>query len=73
MRVSRGRVPIDLNLGARYHENGRVEYLTKGDIVDNPDGSVTMYPVLSEANLMSYHFGVSIGIPRRGDGHDRHR
>ena len=72
MNLSRGRVPVDLNLGFRYHENGRVEYLTKGDIVDNPDGSVTLYPVLSEANLMSYHVGVSIGIPRGGDGH-RHR
>jgi len=73
MNLSRGRVPIDLNLGARYHQNGRVEYLTKGDIVDNPDGSVTMYPVLSDANLMSYHLGVSIGIPRRDDRHDRYR
>jgi hypothetical protein len=71
MNVARGRVPIDLNLGFRYHENGRVEYLTKGDIVDNPDGSVTLYPVLSEANLMSYHFGVSIGIPRGRDDHRR--
>jgi hypothetical protein len=68
MNLRRGRVPIDLNLGFRYHQNGRVEYLTEGDIVDNPDGSITMYPVLSDANLMSYHIGVSIGIPR-GRGH----
>ncbi|NNM03676.1 MAG: hypothetical protein HKO65_01130 [Gemmatimonadetes bacterium] len=67
MNLRQGRVPIDLNLGFRYHRNGRVEYLTKGDIVDNPDGSVTMYPVSSEANLMAYHIGVSIGIPRGRD------
>ena len=67
LNLRRGRTPIDLNLGVRYHENGRVKYLTEGDIVDNPDGSVTIYPILSEANLMSYHFGVSIGIPRRSD------
>jgi hypothetical protein len=68
LNLSQGRVPIDLNLGVRYHENGRVTYLTEGDIVDNPDGSVTLYPILSDANLMSYQFGVSIGIPRGGDG-----
>jgi hypothetical protein len=69
LNVHRGRTPIDLNFGFRYHENGRMEYLTEGDIVDNPDGSVTLYPVRSEANLMAYHFGVSIGIPRRGHDH----
>jgi len=67
MNLSQGRVPIDLNLGFRYHQNGRMEYLTEGDIVDNPDGSVTLYPVSSEANLMSYHIGVSIGIPTGRD------
>jgi hypothetical protein len=73
VNLKRGWTPIDLNLGFRYHENGRVEYLTEGDIVDNPDGSITMYPVVSDANHMSYHFGVSIGIPRGGDDRGRHR
>ena len=50
--------------GVRYHQNGVMEYLTEGDIVDNPDGSITLYPIRSEANLVSYHFGVSVGIPR---------
>lgn len=73
MNLKGGRTPIDLNLGFRYHENGRVKYLTEGDIVDNPDGSITMYPVVSDANLMSYHLGLSIGIPRRGDDRRRRR
>jgi hypothetical protein len=73
MNLKQGRTPIDLNLGFRYHENGRVKYLTEGDIVDNPDGSITMYPVLSDANLMSYHLGISIGIPRGGDDHHGRR
>ncbi len=76
LSLKRGRVPIDLNLGVRFHDNGRVEYLTKGDIVDNADGSVTLYPILSEANLMTYRFGISIGIPRGGDdsqGRGHHR
>ncbi len=72
LNLKEGRAPISLNLGFRYHENGRVEYLTEGDIVDNPDGSITMYPVLSEANLMAYHFGVSIGIPRGRKDDGRH-
>ena len=71
LNLKRGRTPIDLNVGFRYHENGRVNYLTEGDIVDNSDGSVTLYPVSSEANLMTYHLGISIGIPRGGDRHRR--
>lgn len=66
LNLKRGWTPIDLNLGFRYHENGVMEYLTEGDIVDNPDGSITIYPVVSEANIMVYHIGVSIGIPRGG-------
>ena len=73
LSLRRGRVPIDLNLGVRYHQNGRVEYLTEGDIVDNPDGSVTLYPIFSEANLITYRFGISIGIPRGGDQRGGHR
>jgi len=72
VNLKRGRAPIDLNLGFRYHENGRVKYLTEGDIVDNPDGSITLYPVFSDAKLISYHLGVSVGIPRGGD-QNRHR
>jgi hypothetical protein len=71
--LKRGRSPIDLNFGVRYHHHGVMEYLTKGDIIDNPDGSITLYPVVSEANLMTYRLGISIGIPRGGDGHGRRR
>jgi len=67
MTLNRGRVPIALNLGARYHENGIREYLTEGDILDHPDGSVTLFPNISEANLISYRVGLTIGIPRGGD------
>ncbi len=65
VRVYAGRIPVSLNVEGRYLENGVMEYLTKGDIVDNPDGSITLYPNVSEANLVVYRFGVSIGIPRR--------
>lgn len=76
MNLSNGRTRVDLNLGARYHHHGVMDYLTKGDIVDNPDGSVTLYPNRSEANFISYQLGISIGLPRGGAdesdwGHDR--
>lgn len=70
VNVHSGRVPVSLDLGARYLQNGVMEYLTEGDIVDNPDGSITLYPKVSEANLVTYRFGVSIGIPR-GQVQDR--
>ncbi len=65
--VSRGRTPVALDLGARYHRNGVMEYLTEGDIEDNPDGSITLYPNRSEANYIAYRLGISIGIPRGGE------
>jgi|TARA_B110000116_G_scaffold248616_1_gene241760 hypothetical protein len=39
-----------------------VSYLTEGDIVDNPDGSVTKYPKPSEADLLSFQLGVTLGL-----------
>ena len=60
-----GRTPILLDLGVRYHGNGRVEYLREGDITDNPDGSLTITPTRSEANLVSFQLGVTVGAGRR--------
>jgi hypothetical protein len=59
--LSTGRVPVLLDLGARYHANGRVEYLTQGDIQDNPDGSISFTPTRSQANLITFQLGVSVG------------
>lgn len=57
--------PIRVDLGISYHGNGQVEYLTEGGIIDNPDGSITLDPILSDANLLTFNIGVSIGIRRR--------
>lgn len=62
--LSSGRTPVMLDLGARYHGNGEVEYLKKGDITDNPDGSITLNPTRSDANLITFQIGVSVGIRR---------
>lgn len=66
IRLSSGRTPVLLDLGVRYHGNGEVEYLKEGDIVDNPDGSITITPTRSEANLVTFQLGVSIGASSRG-------
>lgn len=66
--LSSGATPVLLDVGARYHGNGEVEYLKKGDITDNPDGSITYSPTRSDANLVTFQLGVSVGIgPDSGD------
>jgi hypothetical protein len=61
VRLGRGRTPVALDLGARYLHNGRVRYLREGSIaVDGND--VTISPIESQANLVVYQLGVSIGL-----------
>lgn len=60
-----------LDMGLEYHRNGVAEYLREGDILDHPDGSITLFPNRTEANFMSFRLGVSIPIGGRGgDDHD---
>jgi len=63
--VGGGNVAIDL--GAEYHRNGVAEYLREGDILDNPDGSITIFPNRSEANFTTFRVGVQIGLGGGGD------
>jgi hypothetical protein len=60
--IAVSRSTVSLDFGARYHNNGTPEYLRKGDIRDNPDGSVTLTPVKSRADFVTYHLGVSVGF-----------
>lgn len=60
--LSRGRTPVALDLGARLLDNGEVEYLREGSITVNPDGSIDIDPIRSEANLVKILIGVTIGI-----------
>lgn len=60
--LSSGRMPIGLDFGVRYNSNGNVEYLREGDITDNPDGSITLTPQTSDANLVTFVLGVTLGI-----------
>ncbi len=68
LRLSRGRIPVALDVGLERHQNGVAEFLTKGDIIDHPDGSITVLPNRSEANLMTFRLGVTIGIPHKRQG-----
>ncbi len=59
------RVPLAVDFGARYQQNGTVSYLRKGEgITDNPDGSITVHPTTSAANFVLWHLGASVTIPR---------
>lgn len=63
--LSMRRTPVLLDIGATYHRNGEATYLRRGSIQDNPDGSIVVTPIRSEANFITYRLGVSIGIPTR--------
>lgn len=53
-----------LNLGARYYYGGEATYLNEGDIIDNPDGSVTLNRRRSKTDLVLWQLGVSFVLPR---------
>lgn len=61
-------VPIgtsfSINLGARYHYGAKATYLKKGDIVDNPDGSITMNVRSSKTDLVLWQIGIHYAISR---------
>lgn len=59
-----GASPVSLDLGVRYQNNGRAEYLRSGDIQDNNDGTITVYPVQSDTDLLTFRIGVSVGVTR---------
>ncbi len=53
-----------LNLGARYYYGGEATYLKRGDIIDNPDGTITLKPRRSKTDLVLWQVGASLVIPR---------
>ncbi len=69
--------PIQLDLGAQYHRNGVADYLREGDIRDYPDGSIELFPIRSEANLVTFNVGISFALGGGGgdrdDRYDDHR
>jgi opacity protein-like surface antigen len=58
-----------LHVGGRYFYGGEATYLREGDIQDNPDGSVTLFPRHSKTDQVTWQVGVSYTFPqsmRRG-------
>lgn len=53
-----------VNLGARYHYGAKATYLRKGDIIDNPDGTVTLNVRSSKTDLVLWQIGFSYNIPQ---------
>lgn len=53
-----------LNFGARYFQGGHAAYLKKGDIVDNPDGSISFTPRRSGTDMIVWQLGASLTLPR---------
>ncbi|HEX5724759.1 MAG TPA: hypothetical protein VFX98_04795 [Longimicrobiaceae bacterium] len=63
--LRRGVSPISLDLGLTYFDAGEAEYLPEGGITDHDDGSITLHPVRSQTDLLSFHLGITVGISRR--------
>jgi hypothetical protein len=53
-----------LNFGARYYRGGEAAYLKKGDIIDNPDGTISFTPRRSRTDMIVWQLGASLTIPR---------
>lgn len=60
--LSQGRHPLSLDFSVQSTLNGEAEYLRRGGVRDNADGSITVFPIRSEANLVSFRVGVAIGL-----------
>jgi hypothetical protein len=58
------RVDVAIDAGARLTRNGVRQYLVRGDIQDQPDGSLVFTPRMTTADFWQYHLGVSF-TPRR--------
>lgn len=53
-----------LHVGARYFYGGEATYLREGDIQDNPDGSVTLFPRTSKTDQVTWQVGVAYTFRR---------
>jgi hypothetical protein len=62
MQLGGRRHPVYLDVGAHWTHNGRTTYLREGSIVEYPDGSAVIYPILSDADHWTFRLGVGFGI-----------
>jgi hypothetical protein len=62
IRLSSGRTPISLDLGAEYVRHGETRYLREGGIEERPDGTVVIFPIESHTNMLLFKIGVAFGF-----------
>lgn len=53
-----------LNVGARFYHGAEAAYLKKGDIIDNPDGTISFTPRRSRTDMVLWQLGASFTLPR---------
>ena len=56
-----GGTRFSIDVGAKYHWNGKTRYLREGSITDLPDGTIEFTPIESRTDMLVYHLGVSFG------------
>lgn len=49
------------DLSVTWQRSGRATYLRKGDMVQNPDGSIQMQPVTSDTRFLGVRLGLRLG------------
>jgi hypothetical protein len=54
-----GKARVSLDVGGRMTINGTRRYLRSGDIVDNPDGSLTFNERRTRANFFQFSLGIA--------------
>jgi len=52
-----------LHAGGRYFYGGEATYLKEGDIQDNADGTITLFPRFSKTDQVTWQLGVSYTFP----------
>ena len=62
LRLSRGKHPVSLNFSAQTIYHGETTYLRQGSILESPNGSISFVPIKSGANLVTFRFGIAIGV-----------
>jgi len=60
--VRRGKVNVQLDLGAQYLNGGRTRYLSRGSIVDLPGAQIAVTPLETTTHLLLVRFGARVGL-----------
>jgi hypothetical protein len=62
LRLTNGGNPVSLDLSAQSVYHGEADYLREGSVLESSDGTVSYFAIRSEANLVTFRLGVTIGV-----------